>query len=367
MRSILVLPVLIISFMVYSCSSGKNEADKDDKDKLCITDSLARMIKFDTAAEIPVNDEVKLSGEVSFDDNKVTKVFPFSSGKVISVYVSLGDRVSKGQTLAVIKSADVAGNYSDLSTGENDVAIAKKQMDNAEALFKNGITSEREYTEASENYKKAVSNANKTREQISINGGGHTSSDGTYRITAPMSGYVVEKNAEPGGFIRTDNTQNLFTVGDISSVWIWANVYETDVSKVKEGYAAQVTTLAYPNRVFKGRVGKANQVLDPQTKVMKVRITLANDSMLLKPEMFANILVLNKETVKMIAIPAEALISDNGKNFVIVYRDRCNPEIRQVDILKTVDGLAYIAKGLQSGEKVISQNQVLVYKTMIGE
>jgi len=101
--------------------------------------------------------------------------------------------------------------------------------------------------------------------------------------------------------------------------------------------------------------------------VMKVRITLANDSMLLKPEMFANILVLNKETVKMIAIPAEALISDNGKNFVIVYRDRCNPEIRQVDILKTVDGLAYIAKGLQSGEKVISQNQVLVYKTMIGE
>jgi cobalt-zinc-cadmium efflux system membrane fusion protein len=240
-------------------------------------------------------------------------------------------------------------------------------MDNEESLFKNGIASEREYIEAKENYKKALTNSKKIRDQIAINGGGHTSADGTYIISAPISGYVVEKNAEPGSFIRSDNSQNLFTVGDISNVWIWANVYETDVAKVKEGYTAKVTTVAYPDKIFPGKIDKVNQILDPQTKVMKVRITLDNDSMQLKPEMFANILILNKETRQMVVIPAAAIISDNGKNFVIIFHDRCDLELRQVQVMKTVNGMVYINKGIEKGEKMISQNQVLIYKALIGE
>jgi membrane fusion protein, heavy metal efflux system len=361
------LAAAAITIGLIACQTKQPVAEKTTKDAVCISDSLARIIQIDSAYTSNINDEVKLSGEVSFNDNKVVKVFPFSSGQILSVMVSLGDKVKQGQTLAIIKSADVAGSYSDLSVAKNDIAIAKKQMENAGALFNNGIASEREYIEAKENYNKAISAAEKITAQININGKGQTSANGTYILKAPISGYVVEKNAEQGGFIRADNAQHLFTVGDINDVWIWANVYETDVSKVREGYTAKVTTLAYPDHVFTGKVDKQNEILDPQTKVMKVRIALRNDSLQLKPEMFANVLIENKEQRKIITIPAKAIVSDNGRNYVIIYHSKCALELRQVEILKTVDNITYISKGLSAGENLISSNQILLYRALIEE
>src|SRR6195952_3546170 len=245
--------ICLSAVLLLAACKGKVEQAAESK-QVCISDTLEKIITIDTAKVTTMKNELNLSGEVSNDDNKVVKVFPFSSGQVVEVKVSIGDKVSKGQTLAVIKSSDVAGNYSDLSTSGNDVSITKRQMENTESLYKSGIASEREYLEAKENYNKALSSSNKIKEMIAINGGGHTTANGVYVITSPMSGYVVEKKINQGGFIRSDASDNLFTIGDISDVWVWANVYETDIAKVKEGYTAKVTTLAYPDSVFKGLV-----------------------------------------------------------------------------------------------------------------
>lgn len=357
------LVALSILAALGGCSARPAEI-KAQKDVVCISDSLSSLIRIDTASLTNIDDELKLSGEINFNDNKVVKVFPFSSGHVEQVNVSLGDKVVKGQVLAIIKSADVAGNYSDLSTAGNDVAIAKKQMDNTESLFKNGISSEREYIEAKENYSKALANANKVKDQIAINGGGNTSANGTYVLKAPMSGYVVEKKIAQGGFIRNDNGDNLFTIGDISDVWVWANVYETDIARVKEGYTAKVSIVAYPDTFFVGVVDKVNQVLDSVTKVMKIRVRLANPKMQLKPEMFANILIENREGKKVTTIPSRAVISDDGKNYVVIYHDKCNLELREVQFLKTCQDKAYIKKGINVGDLLISENQVLLFKAL---
>ncbi|MEP7279364.1 MAG: efflux RND transporter periplasmic adaptor subunit, partial [Bacteroidota bacterium] len=348
-----------------ACNNDEQAVKKPvAKEKVCISDSLSKIIHIDTAGIDNVDDVLKLSGEISFNDNKVVKVFPFSSGQVMEVKVSIGDKVIKGQTLAVIRSADVAGNYSDLSTSGNDVTITKKQLDNTESLYKNGIASEREYIEAKENYNKALATANKIKELIAINGGGHTSAGGVYVITAPMSGYVVEKKINQGSFIRNDNSDNLFTIGDISDVWVWANVYESDIAKVKEGYRASVTTLAYPDSVFNGVVDKINQILDPVTKVMKIRVRLSNSSMKLKPEMFANITIENKEGKKTVMVPSEGVVSDNGKSFVIIYHDRCNLELREITVLKSVGRKVFVVSGIKQGELLIGENQVLLYNAL---
>lgn len=358
------LYLLAATALFCACTNGEPVKMPEKKDKLCVSDSLEKIIHIDTAGTDNIDDELKLSGEISFNDNKVVKVFPFSSGQVMEVKVSIGDKVAKGQTLAVIRSADVAGNYSDLSTSGNDVAITRKQMENAESLFKNGIASEREYMEAKENYNKALSAANKVKEMIAINGGGHTAANGMYVITAPMSGYVVEKKISQGGFIRSDNSDNLFTIGDISDVWVWANVYESDIAKVKEGYTAKVTTLAYPDSLFTGVVDKVNQILDPVTKVMKIRVRLSNPGMRLKPEMFANIIIENKEGRKAVMVPSDAVLSDNGKNFVIIYHDKCNLELREIVVLKSTGGKEFITSGIKEGEKIIGENQVLLFKAL---
>lgn len=346
-----------------SCNGTDTTSEKNVKEQL-ISDSTMKLLKIDTAQLRNIDDELKLSGEVSFDENKVVKIYPYLSGHVLSTSVSVGDYVKAGQPLATIKSADVAGNYSDLSISGNDVAITKRSMENAEHLYKNGIASEKEFLEAKENYNKAVSNANKIKEQIQINGGGKTTANGIYTVTAPRSGYVVEKLINPGNFIRNDNNGNMFTIGDIQDVWIWASVYETDISKVKQGYTAAVTTVAYPDSVFTGKVDKINQILDPITKVMKIKIVLPNANNTLKPAMFANITISNKEIKKMIVVPESATINDNQKAFVIVYTNNNDAAIREVKILKTSEGFAYINSGLQEGEKVITKNQILIYKKL---
>ena len=354
--------LLFFSGILFSCKSKQTEVVKDDK--VCVTDSLAKIISIDTANISTVGDELKLSGEINFDDKKVSKVYSFSSGQVLQVNVSVGDKVSKGQTLAIIKSADVSGNYSDLSTAGNDVAIAKKQMDNQESLFKNGIASEREYVEAKENYQKAVTASTKLKNQIEINGGGRTSSNGTYIISAPISGYIVEKKINQGSFIRNDANDNLFTVGDISEVWVWAYVYETDIAKIKKGYPATVTTLAYPDTTFNGVVDDVSNILDPVTKVMKIRVKLSNNKGILKPEMFASIVITNKEGIKAISVSSKAIISENGKNYVIIYKDKCDLKVQAIEILKTIADKTFIKSGLQQGDRVISKNQILLFKAL---
>jgi len=170
-------PLVFLSFFIVLFSCKHKQEDIPLPKKICISDTMAAVVKIDSAQWNNMSDELKLSGEVNFDDRKLTRVFAFSSGQVLSVNVSVGDKVNKGQVLAVIKSADIAGNYSDLATAGNDLAIAKKQMDNEESLFKNGIASEREYMQAKESYQRALTTQNKIRDQIAINGSGKTSAN----------------------------------------------------------------------------------------------------------------------------------------------------------------------------------------------
>jgi cobalt-zinc-cadmium efflux system membrane fusion protein len=352
-------------FALASCQ--ENKTGTMESKQVCVSDSMAKIITIDTAKTTQMKDELSLSGEVSFDDNKVVKVFPFTSGQVMEVKVSLGDKVSKGQTLAVLRSADVAGNYTDLTSTKADLAISKRQLEQAEYLYKNGISSERDYTEAKENYAKAVASNSKVQQQIAINGGGNTSASGSLVIKAPGDGYIVEKNITAGNFIRPDNSNSLFTISNMKDVWIWANVFESDIAKVKKGYDARITTLAYPDKVFSGNVDEVSSVLDPDNKVMKVRIALQNKDMLLKPEMFTNVLITNKEATSSVAIPASAVIFDSSKNFVVVYHDKCNLQVHEVSVIKTVDNITYISSGLKPGDKVISKGQLLLYDALTEE
>lgn len=365
MKKIFLFAIILIAAnsLLSSCTHQNANTVTAAKETI-ISDSTMQLITIDSAQLRNVDDEVKLNGEVSFDDNKVVKVFTFSSGHVTSVNVSIGDYVKAGQILATIKSADISGNYSDLSIAGNDVTIARRGMDNAEHLYKNGIASQKEYIEAKENYNKAVSNAGKLQTQIQINGGGRTAANGIYTVTAPRSGYVVEKLINTGNFIRNDNNSNLFTIGDITDVWIWANVFESDVAKIKIGYAADITTVAYPDSVFVGKVDKINQILDPVTKVMKIKIVLPNKNNMLKPSMFANISINNTENRKMVTIPQTAVVNDNQKTYVVAYINNNNVSIREIKLLKTVNGYAYVKEGLQQGEKVITKNEILIYKKL---
>src|SRR5579885_1790195 len=200
--------------------------------KFVLSDTMRHMIAIDSVRICNIDDETDLSGEVSFDEDNVVKIFPRSSGQVIECNVSLGDKVTAGQVLAVIRSAEVAGNYADKTSADADISIAKRQMDNEEALYKNGIASEKDYEEAKQDYEKALAAEQKITSLININGGSAAKPGGTYVLTAPISGYLVEKKINTGSFIRPDMGDNLFTISNLKDVWVWANVFETDIPKI---------------------------------------------------------------------------------------------------------------------------------------
>jgi len=361
-QSVFILSVFLI---VTSVACHEKEPVKEEVKKFALSDTMLRMITIDSVQNCFLSTETTLSGEVSFNENNVIKVFPRNSGQVIECKVTLGDRVSEGQVLAVVKSADIAGNYADLASANADIAIATRQLKNTQSLFKNGIASEREVNEAKQNLEKAKAAQNKISSLININGGKNTNSGGTYNLISPISGFIVEKKANTGSFIRSDMGDNLFTISDLKDVWINANVFEDDISKIKEGYDVDVNTLAYPNKTFKGRIDKLSEVLDPTTKTMKVRVKLNNPDGLLKPSMFAKVVVSNEEKDKALCLPTKALINQDGKTYVIVYRSNSDMKIAEISVIKTIGEKTFINSGVVEGDKLIVSNQLLIFQQLL--
>jgi len=164
--------------------------------------------------------------------------------------------------------------------------------------------------------------------------------------------------------LRNDRSENIFDIAEIGEVWAMANINEMDINKVKLGIDAAVTTLSYPDKVFKGKVDKIFNVIDPETKAMQARIKLQNPGYLLKPDMNASINLSFNEGKSMIAIPSNAIVFDKSKNFVMVFKDRNNIETRQVEVYRVVGDITYISSGLKENEKVITNNQLFIYRAL---
>ena len=359
-----IFPIVIVMLLVASCEAPEQKT-KDPK--FVLSDTMAKMVQIDTVSFCNIDNQLTLSGEVHYNENNVIKIFPRSSGQVMETKVTLGDKVNKGQILAVIRSADVAGNYSDLNSADADIAIAKRQMETTESLYKNGISSQKEYTEAKQNYQKALASKNKIASMIAINGGGKTSANGQYILTSPIDGYVVEKKINSGDFIRADNAENLFTISDLKNVWVYANVYETDITKVKEGNAVTVIPMAYADKSFPGKIDHISQVLDPQSKTMQVRVVLNNPEMLLKPDMFAKVVVSSVEGAMSNCVPSNAIIAQDGKNYVVIYNNDSDLKVAEVDVNKTVGNKTYINSGVQKGQKLVTKNQLFIFNQLLNE
>jgi len=358
------IPVLCMLVWATACGSKEQPQDNTNK-KYVISDTMMNMIKLDSVRTSTVVDQLTLTGSVSFNENNVVNIFPRSSGQIVSTTVSLGDFVHRGQVLAVIKSADVAGSYSDLNSANADISIAKREMESAENLYKNGISSEREYVEAKQNYQKTLAQANRIKAEISINGGSGATQSGNYTLTSPIDGYVVAKNATTGAFIRSDDGKNIFTVSNLSNVWVNANVYESDIPKVKQGYSVKIIPMSYPDKVFEGKIEKVGDVLDPENKSMAVRISLANKDLLLKPEMFVKVIVENTEGSMATCIPTSSLISVDSKNYVVVFNAKDDLQIVEVHVIKKADDLTFIqSEDLKLGQKVVTKYQSLLFEEL---
>ncbi len=349
----------LVTLALAGCHSEDN-TQENASEKPTKQPNLLANAKLDTARLKVVNNELSLTGKVTFNQDKVVKVFPLVSGHLDAVKVELGDHVVAGQVLAIIRSGDLADLQQQAIAAKGQLAVAQKNMQVAEDMTQAGLSSQRELVAAREQLSAAKGEVNRVSERRRIVGG----SGSVYVMKAPVSGFVVEKSAAAGMELRSDDPESLFTISNLDQVWVLANVYESDIDNVRVNYPAQITTLAYPDKIYTGRIDKIFNVLDPDSKTMKVRITLDNGDIHLKPEMFTNVTLEFAGREQRIAIPASAVVFDKSRNFVVAVTPKNQPVVREVNVFKTIGKTTYLTSGLQAGERVVTQNQLLIYNAL---
>ena len=349
---------MITGLSLQSCHHKDEPKDTDERFK--VTDSLLKSLLIDTVKEASALSQITLTGSIAPDESKMVKIFPMVSGVAQDVRVQLGDVVQKGQTLAVLKSAEMAAFTKDYVSSEADVRNTRRIYESTQDLYKSGLASQKDLEQAQSDYEKAQAEGKRAGAVVSIN----KSNGNGYELKTPLSGFVVEKNIANNTQVRADNSQNLFTVADLSTVYVLVNVYESDISKIQTGDPVKITTLSYPDKVFDGNIDKIDNMLDPDNKVMHARIKIVNPGNLLKPGMFANVQIKAKSGEDLPVINARALVFDNDKNYVIVVDGKAKVHIQQVQIAKTVEDRAYISSGLKAGDRVIASRQVYLYDSL---
>ncbi len=347
---------LLVLNMLVSCTDPPGTATTREAYKL--PDSVAKKLVIDSVYYSNLTHSIRLNGMVNFNADKVVNVFPIVSGNVQGISVQQGDYVPAGRTLGTIRSAEVVNYDAALINAETNLNLASRQLEKTKDMYKSGLASQVDVTSAQVAHQQAVAAKEAATRILHING---SNRQGVFNIKSPISGFVIQRNINNGMSIRTDNSTPMFVVSDLSEVWIEANVYEANIGKVHVGDQVDITTLSYPDKVFKGKIDRISQVLDPSSKVEKVRVVLKNTNSLLKPQMFATVIVNNTEPKQALTIPSNALIYDNSQYYVLVYHSRSDIRIRQVSVISANEDKTYISRGVEPGERLVGSDALLIY------
>lgn len=353
--------LLVLPF-VFSCAKTGKEEQESERELFCLTDSLKQVISLDTVFCQPLKRELLLNGRIDFDMDKVTPVYSMLSGNVLTVNAEVGDYVEKGSVLASIRSQEIAELSKERQAAEQQKRVAERNLQAAEDMYASGMISDRDRLEASQ----ALSDANAELQRIhKLYDLYPTDHDTYYLLKAPVSGFITERNINANRSIRPDQEEELFTIAGLEKVWVTADVYESDINKVKEKQPVRITTLAYKDKEFAGEVDRIYQVLDQESKTMRIRIKLDNPKYLLKPGMFANVYVTRQEDEQMLpCIPATSVIFENGHQYVVIVSTQGSFQKREISIYKQNQTVCFVDKGLEQGDVLVNHNSLLVYNAL---
>jgi membrane fusion protein, heavy metal efflux system len=348
-----------LQFGLQSCT--EKEKPIEDKVKYVIPDSLLRTLTIDTVQRSPMMNALTLTGMVDFNQDKQVNIFSLVSGNIEDIKVQIGDYVHAGQVLATVKSSEMAGYSNNLLIAETNVRSTKKQLDVTNELYKSGLASVMDVTNAQVNYDQAASQLETAKKILKIN---DNNGKGDYTIKSPINGFIVQKNVTNNTIVRADNGASLFTISDLKDVWVQANVYEANIEQVHLGDKVEIKTLSAPDRVFKGKVDKILNVLDPASKVVKVRIVLPNPDYILKPQMFASVMVSDFSSKSALSLPTKALVYENSKYYVVKYNGKGDADITPVEVINTVGDIAYLKDGIKEGDRVIGSLALQIFSEL---
>lgn len=360
MKKHILLPILGL-MLVYGCE--KKEATKDTTDeKFCIDKNLKEKITIDPVQKRTVSESINLTGNITYNNDHVVQFNSLVEGIITKTTFSLGDYVKKGQVLAEIKSTELNGMQSESKSLQSQLSVAQRQLQATKSMFDDGIASQKDLMQAQSELDVLKSSLENVKANLAMFSA--SSERAVFQIKAPTEGYVVAKNISPGMQI-TDGSEPLFTISDLKEIWVLVNVYTSNLKNVTENMLVDVTTPAYPGEIFKGKITMLSKVFDAEEHVLKARIVMENKNLKLKPGMTADIVIDKSLGGEMLAaVPAKAAIFDNNRNYILIYKDDCTIETREINPTIKNNNWIYFDKGVNEGEKVITKNHLLIHERL---
>lgn len=318
--------------------------------KLSAAEITQAGIKTAAVNEDIVRTGITVSATIQPNGDRYAKVAPRVPGRIQDVPAKAGDTVRAGQVLARLDSVEIGESTSSHQQAQSQFNVAKADFDRAQRLYDEQVIPQKDYLRAKAELEKARASLTATGDKLRSMGLGAGAGGSTLPVTAPFAGTVIEKTAVMGELAQPDKP--LFTVADLSTVWIEANLYEKDLPRIRTGAMAEVTVSAYPDARFKGRLAYVSAVVERESRTVKGRIEVPNPDGRLKPEMFASAVIETEEGAKAIAVPAEAVVLLESKSAVFV-KEVDGFEQRTVELGERVGGRQIVKAGLNVGEEVV--------------
>jgi cobalt-zinc-cadmium efflux system membrane fusion protein len=304
--------------------------------------------------------ELQVTGSVNPDVSRNVPVISLASGRVIEIRARIGDSVTKGQLLMRVQSNDLSSAFSDYQHASADAKLAAAQLDRSKALFERGAIAQKDVEVAEDTDEKAKVDVATARERLRVLGADPDHPSALLDINAPASGVITEQNVTASAGVKTlDNSPNLFTISDLSEVWIVCDVYENQLPKVRVGDIASIHLDAYPDRVLQGRVDNIGPILDPNIRTAKVRLQVHNPGML-RIGMFVTATFRGGATQVYATVPSAAVLHLHDRDWV--YVPAGDRQFRRVEVVAgsmLPGNLQEIRSGVQSGQRVVSNALVL--------
>src|SRR5450755_1334062 len=298
--------------------------------------------------------ELNATGTVNPDVERSIPVISLASGRVVEIHAKLGDDVRKGQLLLKVLSNDISNAFQTYNQAKADEALSRKQLERAQLLYSHGAISLNDLQVAEDTEEKARVALTASAQQLRTLGADVDHDSPVVNVYAPSSGTIVEQNvANAGGVHTPDNQPNLFTIADLSRVWVICDVFENDLPMVRIGDKADVRLTAFPDRTFSGRIGNVGKVLDPNLRTAKVRIELNNPGMM-RAGMFVAATFHGQHGRTYAIVPSGAVLHLHDRDWVFVPAEPGTFRRTEVTGGKVAGGFQEVTSGLSPGQQVVN-------------
>ena len=371
MRSTLVSGAIVLGLGACGAPKAPAEPGGPPAGEVWITNAqVASMgLELATVHEEPIDDVLAIGGRVAFDDMRVTHVFSPITGRVSKVFAELGARVKRDAPLAAIASPDLGAATAEAYRAATEARVAKHDYERKKYLFEYHACSQADLDAAENTFRRAEAESARADQKLALLGIASREVSQGYTLRAPMDGEILARTVSPGlevsGLYGQSAAAELFTVGEIDRVWVWADVHELDLSRVRAGARAVVDVVAYPRERFEGVVDFVSRSLDPATRTAKLRVSLANPAGLLKPEMYTRVNVAATER-RALAVRRDAIVHLGDHAFVFAPAGdaadgRRQFERRHVAVDDAAPGdWVPVDQGLEPGAEIVTRGALLL-------